>query len=661
MNKPQRNFIILLLTLGTIAALFVGYKRVLVESSNPTVSLCVDYREAQRLAALTGISTVKQLEQLKSAGATHVALGETALGDMLTGRRVWFEYMQDDPSVNFMVPVKGNAPLVEALHAKLPSIALGEKVAQYMRKDGQVATYTYPVGTVESDPTIFLDMGVGYDPQALSEIKESGLHVVARPVPNYCLTKDAVDYSLKAAKDTGTKNIVFMGTSVLGSRELVKYAAEKMQELGLTFGLIELVPQDGESTMASVMKDNFIRVHSVSAEEMVQLSPDRALDRFVLAVTERKVRLCYIRLIFTGSADLGQMNSDYVGQVAGTLGKAGYSFGEPVPFGRPALPSSILVLVAFGVLGGLLWLVELLRQPPRLAFWALAGAGLLACIALPVASEGMTRTLLALGAGLIFPVIAMCLIDPVPENGNGRHNMRRLLAVGIVARTTLVTALGGLLAAAAMTDHAYLMKITQFRGVKLAQYIPLLVLFLIIAARASLAYRNTVKTKSRWSALMAGFADIGMGVVKYWHVGLIIFAVGAIGIMLMRSGNQPAIGASGTEMQLRALLDRLLVVRPRTKEIMLGYPMLFIGVMLLLRRQWRWYWPWLAGGTIAQVSVFNTFCHMHTPLLASLARVANGLWVGILAGIAVWLVKVVLERLWGWLQHSTPSPTHKEA
>ena len=72
-------------------------------------------------------------------------------------------------------------------------------------------------------------------------------------------------------------------------------------------------------------------------------------------------------------------------------------------------------------------------------------------------------------------------------------------------------------------------------------------------------------------------------------------------------------------------------MRPRTKEFLLGHPamlvLLYFGydlrkiVVLLL-------------GVIGQVSIVNTYAHLHTPLAVSLLRSFHGLWLGILLGVA---------------------------
>jgi len=137
----------------------------------------------------------------------------------------------------------------------------------------------------------------------------------------------------------------------------------------------------------------------------------------------------------------------------------------------------------------------------------------------------------------------------------------------------------------------------------------------------------------------------GEAVIKYWQAFAIVIALGVVAFMVLRSGNESAVEVPGWERSLRALLDQLLVVRPRTKEFMLGYPALFVGLMLLLQRRPRVAWLLLAAGAIGQVSVLNTFCHLHTPLWVSLLRVFNGLWLGLVVGVVWWGLRAVGERL----------------
>jgi len=81
-----------------------------------------------------------------------------------------------------------------------------------------------------------------------------------------------------------------------------------------------------------------------------------------------------------------------------------------------------------------------------------------------------------------------------------------------------------------------------------------------------------------------------------------------------------------------------MAVRPRTKEFLIGHPALFVGIALLLTRRRGWGLPLVVLGVLGQVSLLNTFCHIHTPLNVSILRAVNGLVLGLLLGIAAWLL-----------------------
>ncbi len=57
-----------------------------------------------------------------------------------------------------------------------------------------------------------------------------------------------------------------------------------------------------------------------------------------------------------------------------------------------------------------------------------------------------------------------------------------------------------------------------------------------------------------------------------------IVALVALALFVARSGNDPGVGVSATELKVRSLLDKYLLVRPRTKEFLLGHPALLLGL-----------------------------------------------------------------------------------
>lgn len=125
--------------------------------------------------------------------------------------------------------------------------------------------------------------------------------------------------------------------------------------------------------------------------------------------------------------------------------------------------------------------------------------------------------------------------------------------------------------------------------------------------------------------------------VRVWHL-LVAAGVAFIGyIYVGRTGND-MVAVLNLERALRVGLEDALMIRPRTKEFLLAYPALFIGLGLWVGGRRAAAWPWLLQGSVAGISVINTFAHAHSPLAVSALRSAYGLAGGaVVAAVAVLL------------------------
>jgi hypothetical protein len=124
------------------------------------------------------------------------------------------------------------------------------------------------------------------------------------------------------------------------------------------------------------------------------------------------------------------------------------------------------------------------------------------------------------------------------------------------------------------------------------------------------------------------------------HVGQVLLGIiglAIVGIILLRSGNDPGIGVSSNELWFRALLNKLLSVRPRTKEFLFGHPLLVAGLAFAFSGRRKPFALCMLAGAIGQSSLLNTFCHIHTPLTISVLRASLGLILGGIIGSFVFL------------------------
>jgi hypothetical protein len=140
------------------------------------------------------------------------------------------------------------------------------------------------------------------------------------------------------------------------------------------------------------------------------------------------------------------------------------------------------------------------------------------------------------------------------------------------------------------------------------------------------------------------FSTLWQSPIRYGDVAFIFIALGALGIVLLRSGNESPLEVLSVETWFRDSLEQWFAVRPRTKELF-GHPLF---VIFLLSLPWRSRISLLFGlaALLGQVSILNTFCHLHTPLAVTIERVLLGLGLGVLSGLLWGLIALFLSWLW---------------
>ena len=120
-----------------------------------------------------------------------------------------------------------------------------------------------------------------------------------------------------------------------------------------------------------------------------------------------------------------------------------------------------------------------------------------------------------------------------------------------------------------------------------------------------------------------------------------VVALVALALFVARSGNDPGVGVSATELKMRSLLDKYLSGPPAHQRVSAGPsgPAARAGGGGLGPVP-AWVLPLLVIGAIGQSSLMDTFCHLHTPLLISGLRGLIGWVLGAVFGALVWVVAV---------------------
>jgi len=190
-----------------------------------------------------------------------------------------------------------------------------------------------------------------------------------------------------------------------------------------------------------------------------------------------------------------------------------------------------------------------------------------------------------------------------------------------------------------------MLKVHQFRGVKVSFILPLIMGLFLLAGWPE----HSLKKIGLIRFYVSKVSEFLSRKVEFRH--LLIFSILAFGgiVFLLRSGNYSGPFLWEIENKVRGVLEKLLIVRPRIKEFFIGHPLMILGISLYLEgklakeenlRPKAESWQWLIVlGLIGQVSIINSFCHAHTPLVISLVRTINGIWLGVIIGVL--LVSIV--------------------
>jgi hypothetical protein len=635
LTKPNL-ILFVLIALGLLGGLVSAGHRWQAEARNRRVELAVDYGDAQALANTTRRQVDDVLQQLRAAGITTVAVTEDTLGTLNASGVVAYKREGDQTILTFAPGFPGERPrVIQMLAHKAPGLVVTPEGADGLR--------------IGSPWPQFSTLPIGLDGDAVRTVQGNGLLVAPRLVNFTGVTQGNIAWEMaqtkrQCADAQGIGPVIFAGSSVLGNRGLIKATADALDANGLAYGSVELGKTFGDEDLSRMASARTVRVHSIGTDEMGSMDEPTAVERFVRAAKERNIRVCYVRLFtfgLTKDADVIHANTEFVGQIVKGMREARLTVDGPAhPYAEDPAPGLILrVLLALGVLGGTLLLGRVFTGISGKAFGMALALGLLLAAGLAVPGHAPKgREALALIAACVFPTLGLCYVA-LPRPARGGTNGQVLgRAFGAYARMTLMTVTGILLVVGLLSGRLFLIKVDEFLGVKLVLVTPVL----LVAAYYGLglaALGPNAGWAERRGAVLDCVQALAAQPLRVGQVVVGLAALVALALFVARSGNDPGVGVSATELHVRSLLDHYLYVRPRTKEFALGHPALLLGLAAAASGRFvRWTLPLLVIGSIGQSSLMDTFCHLHTPLLISGLHGLIGWALGAILGALLWTV-----------------------
>ncbi|NQY73936.1 MAG: hypothetical protein HRT90_04150 [Candidatus Margulisbacteria bacterium] len=638
-----------LLCISLISALNIAARRYLFESRNTKIETVVSYRDISRLSILGGTEKSNILSLLKSeVGITSIAVEEKSISDLVNDGMVTLIKGSDITNMYRVGSVYRYIlrNLINKISIKsdqfylvMDENELYDRIKNYLNLElgiQNVREVGWNTLEVRAEKDQLEQLGVGIHPKTIRDLEGYGFSIIPRFQNSAHISLALIKLKLMDLNSAETiTTIIFEGDSVLGYPDKIQDIKNLLLERHFNLGFIEFSNQLGSKSLAQHMPHSVIRVHSISENELLNMSQRKATNRYIRAAKERGIRILFLTPYLNPSHTQSLMSDNITFFKSITAGvkdlRLSIASFDKLPWNlyKPITPIETFI-ITLGVGAALLLLLSFFISLEIVQ-------GLIILILFPILylvflllgiSPLWTR-LMALASTITFPSLAIIAFFPKESQHSISPQKRLYKGILYLVIVCLLCLVGSLFVLALLSDPLYLLGIFQFYGVKISFLFPLAIIGIFFYLRPQ-----------RMSSIFYVIKRLFQSPVTAGGLMAVFIAILFVLVYILRSGNYIAWGIPLVEDQMRETLETLLFVRPRTKEFLIGYPFLLMGYLFVdshFSRNWLWFFNVL--GAIALISVINSFCHFHTPLIISLYRSVLGLLIGI--GLGVFCIGII--------------------
>ena len=688
--RAARRLLLALTALGVLAALPLGFVRHQMEQTSKTVEFVFDYRDLLLVASYQAHPRqfiAEKLQMLKEAGVTTLAVFEGSLDDFARdGRLVYYNSLQAAMLEGRPAPADENYTYVLFVDDE----AAGALEPVFRRAFGR-SGHAVREWSIGGRPGIVIETSVEDaqmrpmepDPLTLEELAAAGFRLLPRLTDRIRpYDPDMMDEMLGRFASLGATRVLFDGTEATGfgdqaQKKSLDHFASLLNKYGLGLAVIENMrtPQAGFATLAYKTDYDVVRLYSLSENDASAMSPAAIADRFLLAAKDRNIRMFYLNAAPMRSASKPAVTDPLDNLAAALEGRDGEEgtiaklerfgfeagFAEPFDYRYEGWQKALRAVVALGAIAVIALLLDaFLRGIGPIAFVI----GLAGSAGLFVLSPSLLEQALALGAAVAAPTLAViwalgrvrahteggrrpvggfASADPALADDDrlfgglwkfeGHPAGKRLVqAVFLFAVTSVLTLFGAAFVFGLLTNVTYSLVLQQFRGVSVLHAAPIALVALHVFLYTGRSVFGQLRKLLRLKVTVFGIvAAVVLAVVGYYY--------------MTRTGNAGQV--TPMELAFRNFLESTFGVRPRTKEFLLAHPLFVLGLFLSLR--YRAAWVLMIVGVLGQLSMVDTFAHIHSPIVLSLIRCLLGLGLGLIIGlclIALWQLGEGAWRRW---------------
>jgi hypothetical protein len=710
LNKVDK-LVILLICLTLLVGIFTIYQRVEIEKQYKTAEIILDYNEMKKFADSSEEDLSYWFERFKEYGAQSVAIQEETIKRLVeSGKPLRAEITSEliksygwQNSYNQKIvdlieenKIDSNDVIVTTKDNEMFNYIMDGLEERY--SDDFFEPYTldnvyYIVlkgtnddiyygatnriinlagkGVYEKTDVVdsrLMNIGIGYDDEAINLAKGSGLDVILRPI-NFPTYNEKLADVYKAANERyglEPRIYLFHGKEILGYPDNEDTLLDYVKEKDISIGLIESSTQrehlDGEG-LDDLVEDsgyNALRLFTMwdyirERNEYYNYEGAEEIENTMFrAITERNIRAIYFKPFFEKEESTKYLTDEKeyertFASLEKRLEEHNIKLGRAEAIEEFHIGAKRLSVMAFGItLAAVLLLIKVLNiKNKRVNYLYLAAvpAAIIPLVMRNIAEKGF-----AFAAAVIFSGLAiyffMMQIKNIYESKEKYSNFKILIySTVILAGSIAISLAGAVFVDSMLADVKYLLEMDIFRGVKFAQILP----FGIFALLFLIYFLDKDCEDSFKSVVNTSIKLLNHNIKIYYGIVVGIIGIAAY-IYISRTGHETNIQPSSIEMITRNFMEYMLLARPRTKEFLIAFPAIFAAVYAASKKSEFFTGIFMLASAMGTSSVINTFSHLRTPIYLSLARTVIAMGFGIVIGVIAVIVIDLIFKIYVRLQ-----------
>ena len=687
--KKFRNILLVIIGVSFIVSGIQITRRVMKEQRNKNVEIVADLTDFENLAIEMNVPIEEVAKKLVGAGTTSIAISEETLNDMNNdGRILMYPAVNlKHIDVNFNNEYRGVATQIKNyieennLEYSANTIVLTDDKSEYdfltnsfkSRFSGITKEFN-----VENKFGILIgrkqdkikNVGLGLIDDDFEYAKTLGFNNIIPRIENHeGITTEEVDKLYEQLKKYKVRTIVFAGVTVYGQNyqdekgEMLKYIGDKFSKEGAEI-ITAIIEKPVETDLETVQRgiktlskaSNYIntKVYSIDASQLTRITASNMVEQWGRAISQRNVRVLYVRPLSVASKTANENFENTISairEIKTRVRHMGMKVDSAKGLGNIVQNNFMQGLMGIGIVASgfllLILLFDLSKFPKAiysLFILSILGTGFIYCIS-PIynALGGIANKGFSFMASIIFPSLSGLYLISVynKESKIENKNLKEIVCKSIVVLliSVLIAGVGGVFIGSLLSGSEYVLKLYVFRGVKLSFILPILIFGFAYVIKCGIYSDENGKPLSileQTKKLMDSSIT-----VKYAVAGVVL-VLGLL-IVVMRSGNTLITSASSIEIAFRNFLEKYLVARPRTKEL-IAFPVLMFIVYSARYRIKEIGLLVMLVGMIGIENVVNSFCHIRMPVMVTtLSSIYSLIFAVIIGSIGIVIIEKIIN------------------